>query len=170
MGLFGWMKKDKTTQEKQPEAAQAEETKVEEPKAEETKTEETKAQKPAQTEAQKKPAGRTTPWIHQETGIAFCGDDRNVYLEILNDYCTEGRDYQEKLRKCREEEDWKNYAVYVHAVKSSSKTIGAEDFSEEARMHEMAAKEGNISVIHDDWDTFCANFEQVIREAESIIG
>lgn len=107
-------------------------------------------------------------WIDQAIGVEYCADSREMYLEILQDYCSESRKSKSLLEECMKKQDWKNFAVYVHSVKSSSKTIGAVDFSDEALKLEMAAKEGNIKIIQKEWPEFCVHFEQVIREAEQI--
>lgn len=107
-------------------------------------------------------------YIDRAVGLTHCMDMEDMYSEILSDYCLEGKSYQEKLADCLAREDWKNFAVYVHAVKSSSKTIGAEIFGEEARVLEMAAKEQNITVIKENWEQFCAHFEAVIIAAKKL--
>ncbi len=112
--------------------------------------------------------GNPNAYIDRAVGITHCMDMEDMYIEILQDYCTEGNSYQEKLAACLAKEDWKNFAVYVHAVKSSSKTIGAEIFGEEARVLEMAAKEQDIALIRGNWEQFCVDFEAVIAAAEKL--
>ncbi len=107
-------------------------------------------------------------YIDRVVGITHCMDMEDMYIEILKDYCSEGKSYQEKLATCLANEDWRNFAVYVHAVKSSSKTIGAEIFGEEARVLEMAAKEQDTAVIRENWEQFCADFAAVLTAAEAL--
>ena len=47
-------------------------------------------------------------------------------------------------------EDWDNYTIKVHALKSSAKLIGAMVLSDEAQDLENAGKEGDISFIRDN--------------------
>ena len=49
-----------------------------------------------------------------------------------------------KMSQFFEGEDWENYRTIVHALKSTSLTIGAVQLSEEAKALEMAAKEENV--------------------------
>lgn len=107
-------------------------------------------------------------WIDQKVGVEYCADSTEMYLEILQDYCSESQKIKKQLEECMKKQDWKNFAVYVHSVKSSSKTIGAVDFSDEALKLEMAAKEGDLKTIQKEWSEFCLHFEQVIREAEQV--
>ena len=45
------------------------------------------------------------------------------------------------------EESWENYQVYIHALKSTSLTIGADELSGHAKELELAAKEADDSYI-----------------------
>lgn len=46
-----------------------------------------------------------------------------------------------------ESKDWDNYRILVHALKSTSLTIGAVSLSEGAKALEMAAKDGDVDYI-----------------------
>ena len=61
------------------------------------------------------------------------------YLEMLEEFVNSTKD--EELDGFLQNEDWDNYRITVHALKSNAKTIGAMELSEEARLQEMAAKE-----------------------------
>lgn len=63
-----------------------------------------------------------------------------------------------------EAEDYTNYTIYVHALKSTSKMIGALALSEKARLLELAGKEGNIDYIKDSHDEVMELFDQVMDE------
>ena len=66
---------------------------------------------------------------------------------MLKDYITEWDDKEEKLGQFLAAADWKSYEVLVHSLKSTSKTIGAEDISAAARELELAATERNGAFI-----------------------
>nr|MCR5452975.1 hypothetical protein [Lachnospiraceae bacterium] len=53
----------------------------------------------------------------------------------------------EELNGLFEKEDWENYTIKVHALKSSSKLIGATALALEAEALEFAGKEENIDFI-----------------------
>jgi len=44
-------------------------------------------------------------------------------------------------------ENWTDYTVKVHALKSTSLTIGAEQLANQAKLLEQAGKEGNLGYI-----------------------
>jgi hypothetical protein len=62
-----------------------------------------------------------------------------------------------------EQKDWGNYEIIVHALKSTSKMIGAMDLSEEALKLEKAAKEKRENYIFDNHDHVMSVYE-VLKE------
>ena len=71
----------------------------------------------------------------------------------------------QKIREIRERykaEDWKNYTILVHALKSTSIGIGATTLGEMAKELEMAGKEGNIAYIQ-------AHHREVMHEYEEVL-
>ncbi|MGN0513806.1 MAG: ATP-binding protein [Lachnospiraceae bacterium] len=80
-----------------------------------------------------------------KTGLSYCMHEEDFYVEILKEYLK--ADKVSKLKQFYDDEDWDNYAIIVHALKSSSLTIGAVCLSEKAKALEMAAKEGNADYI-----------------------
>ena len=51
-------------------------------------------------------------------------------------------------------EDWKNYTIKIHALKSSAKLVGAIELSDAAFGLEMAGKEGNVRYIKEHHGIF----------------
>ena len=84
-------------------------------------------------------------FLNTEAGIAYCVDDRDLYLEILGEYVHPDREQQ--IQNAFAQEDWKNYQVGVHSLKSTSRTIGASKLSEMSLALENAAKAGDIGYI-----------------------
>ena len=80
-----------------------------------------------------------------KTGLLYCMDEEDFYLEILKDYMQ--ADKVSTMKQFFAEEDWDNYRTVVHALKSTSLTIGAVHLSEEAKALEMAAKEEDTDYI-----------------------
>lgn len=80
-----------------------------------------------------------------QTGMTYCMEDESFYMEMIMEY-REG-DKTAKLQACFETEDWDNYRILVHALKSTSLTIGATELSKEAKALETACKEGNTAFV-----------------------
>ena len=84
--------------------------------------------------------------INIEQGISYCGDKEGL-REITMIYHSEGARRNEQLEQFFKEQDWKNYVITVHALKSNSKGIGANELAELALNLEMAGKENRIDYI-----------------------
>nr|MBQ8253230.1 response regulator [Lachnospiraceae bacterium] len=63
-----------------------------------------------------------------------------------------------------ENEDYPNYTIFVHALKSTSKMIGAQNLSEMARKMEEAGKAGESDYIKANYDEMIAEYDAVVAE------
>ena len=84
------------------------------------------------------------PELDIETGLRYCVDNE-FYQEMLREYLQ--ADKTSGLGQFLDAKDWDNYRTLVHALKSTSLTIGAVALSEEAKALEMAARDGDESYI-----------------------
>ncbi|MBQ2935592.1 MAG: response regulator [Lachnospiraceae bacterium] len=79
-------------------------------------------------------------------GILYC-NGKEPYLKVLRGYCEDWNQTGLLAEASFEQQDWKNYTIAVHGLKSAMKSIGATDISEEARKLEFAGKEYRIDYI-----------------------
>lgn len=84
--------------------------------------------------------------LNCEKGLAYCGG-KTAYLGILAECCKGYKDTKKLLDDLYESKDWKNYCIQIHALKSSMRSIGADDCGELAAELEKAAKDGNYDYI-----------------------
>lgn len=63
-----------------------------------------------------------------------------------------------------EKEDYSNYTIFVHALKSTSKMIGAQNLSEMARKMEESGKAGDFDYIKANYDAMIAEYDAVVAE------
>ncbi|MBR2523595.1 MAG: response regulator [Clostridiales bacterium] len=99
--------------------------------------------------------------IELETGLKYCAGDVEFYKTLLEQVATESFDKIPSLKNFYDKKDWKNYEIVIHAVKSTSKTIGAMTLSGDALELEMAAK-------NNDEDYINANHQRVMTEFEDV--
>ena len=85
--------------------------------------------------------------IDSKTGFFYVGGNKDAYLSILDTYVKKGYDKKEVLASLFEKKEWKNYVIEVHALKSSSLTIGAKELSERAKNLELSGKAGDYDFI-----------------------
>ena len=99
--------------------------------------------------------------LNVKKGLLYCGSVEN-YQNVLNVHATNGPDNIDKIRKLFEDRDITNYTIYIHALKSSMASIGAETLSEMAKEMERAGKDNDIAYIE-------AHHEQLMDEYERVI-
>lgn len=90
-------------------------------------------------------------------------DDEELYLSILKEYYKAVNRKSELITKYEGQEDVKNYTVEVHALKSSSKQIGAMELSALAARLEKAGKEEDLAFIHQNTGELMEKYSQVKR-------
>ena len=94
-----------------------------------------------------------------KTGLTYCMNEEDFYIEMLQEFLQ--ADKASQLKHFLAEEDWDNYRTTVHALKSTSLTIGAAHLSGEAKALEMAAKEGNMDYIRSHHDGVMDEYKEL---------
>ena len=105
--------------------------------------------------------------VDTKTGMFFCANDEEMYKSILSEYCMEQKSKSHHLVECFEKKDWKNYEIYAHSLKSTSKTIGAYKLFEIAAKMEAAASKGEELSIEDNHAKMMDLYESIVRVIES---
>ena len=85
--------------------------------------------------------------IDTAAGLANSQGRQDLYTELLCEFARDAEEKNGKLRGCYEAENWKDYTVYVHALKSSARLIGAGKLSGMAEKLEEAAKAEDAAAI-----------------------
>ena len=107
-------------------------------------------------------------------GMKYCGDNKEMYLEILGIYCEMHDEIKADLEKALAEDNWKNYTVNIHGLKSNSLNIGASTLSKICLELEKAGKaisagentEDNAKLIREKHSSVMAVYAEVVGEAE----
>ena len=100
--------------------------------------------------------------IDVERGIEYCGGELEDYLEIAEVYYNSGLEKQKEIEQYYQNEDWENYSIMVHALKSTSLGIGAVHLSELAGRLEQAAGEGKSNDIRGNHREMMTEYERVL--------
>ena len=106
--------------------------------------------------------------INVTLGLEYCGGDEEFYQEMLQMFCEQSAEKQAEIVSLYESAGWADYAVKVHALKSTSLTIGAEALSAQAKELELAGKRGDADYIRTHhpalmraYETLCAHISGV---------
>ena len=107
--------------------------------------------------------------LNMAKGLEYCSNDREMYDEILTTYLQNGLENMKKIMLAYSNEDWTNYSIYIHSLKSTSLTIGAEKLSSLAKQLEEAANRGDIQFIAYNNDIALDTYKRVLLEVERYI-
>ncbi|MBO4374224.1 MAG: DegV family EDD domain-containing protein [Lachnospiraceae bacterium] len=87
--------------------------------------------------------------IDGETAIKNSGSEE-AFRTVLKIFFESIGEKKDVLEQCFSSEDWENYTIKIHALKSSARLVGALGLGEKAERLEMAGKEGDIGYIRDN--------------------
>jgi len=108
-----------------------------------------------------KPQIALSDMLDTATGLAYCMNDQRFYKEMLDEYVKSAKIVE--LKEYFEKGDFEYYRITVHAIKSTSLTIGATKVSEDAKALEMACKENNLDFVKQHHDAFMEEYKSLIR-------
>ena len=98
-----------------------------------------------------------------ERALLYC-NGKDAYYKILQGYCLEGEKIEKQLEELFEEQDWKNYTIVVHGLKSAMNSIGAVKISELAKLLEASGKAQNINYILEHHEEFMVEYKQLFTK------
>ena len=101
--------------------------------------------------------------------MTLCGNSEDILISVIEVYVKSYPQIKERIDKTYAEEDLKNYAIEVHGVKSSSRSVGNDVLGEIAYRLEIESKDGNISYVKENHDEFYNKYEQFVNELKEII-
>ncbi|MBQ6442813.1 MAG: response regulator [Lachnospiraceae bacterium] len=108
--------------------------------------------------------------IDTATGMMHCQEDEEIYIEIMTEFFHDSVSRKEILREYFEKKDWKNYTIYVHSLKSSAKTIGAEELADLAGTLETAAKEKDTDVLEAEHEKAMKYYDTAVSAVQEALG
>ena len=91
------------------------------------------------------------------------------YRELLSLYCLDGKRKLTLLRELWEKQDYKNYGIEVHALKSASANVGAMRLSDSAKEHEMAVDCGNLGFVDSHVFQLLGDFEEQLSHIQEFL-
>ena len=102
-----------------------------------------------------------------ETALRYVGGQEELLQTVAETVVADAADNVEKLRAALSSENMDEYDCLAHAIKGQMATIGLKAFSERAKQHEFAAKDGKIDFLKEDSEKF---FEEYLEVCDRLIG
>lgn len=99
--------------------------------------------------------------IDIKQGITYCGTKED-YIDILRLQYEDSQENRNKIIDFYNKEDWDNYVIFVHGIKSSMKSIGINKLSDMCKELEYAGKEKRIDFIKENHDKMIQEYDKVM--------
>lgn len=106
--------------------------------------------------------------IDPQIALPYCQNDEEFYRSLLSDFASGREEKAGLLQKYFDSEDWHNYMIYAHSLKSSAKMIGAMELSGQAAKLETAAGAGDGDTIRKEHASMMKRYEAVAGVIQSI--
>ena len=94
----------------------------------------------------------------------------DLYNKILEEYLKSGAEKKQAIIDDYNKEDWEDYTIRVHALKSSSRQIGAKKLGAMAEALEKAGKAGDIDAIRSGNDAAVSEYGKLLDALFECIG
>ena len=112
--------------------------------------------------SEKKKFSEACPDVNLEVGLQYCMNSKEFMIQMLTTFTDAAK--ADKIQEKFDTQDWKGYQILVHALKSTSLSIGAEKLSELAKKLEVAAKNKAVEEILANHDDLMSNYAKVREE------
>lgn len=97
-----------------------------------------------------------------DMAMRYLGDSEEFYEEMLRSYLDNNR--KDEIQEYYERREWDDYCNAVHALKSTSLTVGAVGLSGAAKEMEIAVKDGDLVFIEENHDSMIREYEQLLMQ------
>lgn len=102
----------------------------------------------------------TTADINEKQGTLYCGSLED-FEDILKIHYEDYEENSQKIQAFYDSNDWKNYVILVHGLKSSMKSVGIMKLSDMCLELEISGKENRIDYILKNHDVMMAEYARI---------
>ena len=99
--------------------------------------------------------------VHLESGRRYCQGDEDLYRSLLQQFAADGPEKRRRMTDDIAAENWPDYAIDVHSLKSTARTLGADGLYEAARSLETAARAGRGEAVRSGHDALARDWQAV---------
>ncbi len=104
-----------------------------------------------------------------DSGIAMCGEDEEIYLDVLAAALEEGEEKIPLIRQLYENKDYERYCIEVHGLKNAARSIGADHLSDAAKVQEFAVKENTLEKIDEGIDALLEEYRTIVNALHELL-
>ena len=99
--------------------------------------------------------------VNVTEGLVYCINDNDFYLEMISDYCSSHEEKSRSLDGFLANGNLDEYKIMIHALKSMSRTIGANDVADLAMALEQAANRNDAAYVKENHPAFKAAYKKL---------
>ena len=114
--------------------------------------------------------GENYVMLDVEKGISYTGGDREVYREILDLFAQKSDEKRALIQQLFAKRDVRNYVIEVHALKSTSLSIGAVRLSGLAKELEAAGKADGLDTVERKNEELLRLYGEVVDAIHKYLG
>jgi CheY-like chemotaxis protein len=107
--------------------------------------------------------------VNTERGIFFSGGAKESYLEILETFQKDGFEKIKDISDSLNNGNLELYTIHVHALKSASANIGAEELSKAAAILEQAGERQDSEYIRSHTPALLASLETILHNIMNVL-
>lgn len=107
--------------------------------------------------------------INVSLGLDYCCGEDDFYMEMLIMFSSQQAEKKAEIISLYETENWADYTVKVHALKSTSLMIGAEQLANQAKLLEHAGKKEDTEYIRNNHDELMGLYDEVCKAIKRIL-
>ncbi|MCH5344383.1 MAG: response regulator [Acetatifactor sp.] len=101
--------------------------------------------------------------LHTEAGLRYSRGDSEFYEEMLLAFAKNSESKITDIETAFQEENIADYQTFVHALKSTSKMLGADTLSEMAKDAEEAAKNQDVAYIRENHEELIGKYRETAQ-------
>lgn len=105
-----------------------------------------------------------------DAALTYCMNDEEFLNELMGSFVESSDEKITSIVSYHDSGNWTDYSTYVHALKSSSRTIGADSLSSLAQAQENASKSGDVNGIESGYEKMLNEYRRVIEDIRNVLG
>lgn len=105
-------------------------------------------------------------YIDVTTGLGYTNGNAEMYTSLIKDFSATIQEKKDTINKLSEGDDIGRFTIEVHALKSTSKMLGALSLSEKALELERLGHKRNLEAIHDKIPSLNEEIDKVIMDLQ----
>lgn len=106
--------------------------------------------------------------IDTARGMEFSMDDKEMYQDMVQMFVEQKAENVSAITDFFEKQDWENYKIRVHGLKSNARMVGAVQLGDLAEKCEHAARDGDAAFIQANTSELFALYEHTLEALQKI--